>query len=316
MPVSQKKPKPFLSYSQQIDKLMNDKNLQISNKAYAEETLKHISYFALISGYKDLYQNPTTKKYKDGTSFEEIVALYKFDENLRELFLKYLLFFEINMRSLISYYFTQTHGVLQSAYLTTTNFDFTASKKTRVLKLIDIFNKAITSKDCAYIKYQRDTYNNVPLWVLVKELTFGNISIMYFCLSQSMQSKISKNFDKINESDMAQYLKVLSKFRNVCAHNERLFSYRTRDSIPDTTLHRKLEIPKQGTQFVNGKQDLFAVVISLRYFLPSDEYLLFKRKLGSIISDFCRQTTHVTEADLLKQMGFPNNWKNISKYKP
>ena len=110
MLVPKKNPKPFLSYSQQIDKLINEKNLQIRDKAYAEETLKRISYFALISGYKDLYRNPTIKKYKDGTTFEEIVALYKFDENLRELFLKYLLFIERNMRSLISYYFTESHG--------------------------------------------------------------------------------------------------------------------------------------------------------------------------------------------------------------
>ena len=46
------------------------------------------------------------KKYIDGTTFEDIVALYEFDENLRELFLKYLLKIEQNMRSQLSYYFT------------------------------------------------------------------------------------------------------------------------------------------------------------------------------------------------------------------
>ncbi|WP_334294666.1 Abi family protein [Anaerobutyricum hallii] len=41
-----------------------------------------------------------TKKYKAGTSFEEIVSLYKFDVELRELFFKYLLQIERQMRSL------------------------------------------------------------------------------------------------------------------------------------------------------------------------------------------------------------------------
>ena len=81
----------FLTYEQQLNKLVNDKNLIINNQKYAIDTLKEVGYFALVGGYKELYKNPTTKKYKDGTTFEDIVALYKFDENLRELFLKYIL---------------------------------------------------------------------------------------------------------------------------------------------------------------------------------------------------------------------------------
>jgi len=71
--------KPFLTYTQQIDKLKHEKNLVIANREYAEYMLKRISYYALISGYKKLFRNPTTRKYKDNTTFEEIVALYKFD---------------------------------------------------------------------------------------------------------------------------------------------------------------------------------------------------------------------------------------------
>ena len=67
--------KPFLSYTQQLDKLEKDKNLIITNRAYAEAMLKRISYYALISGYKKLFRNPTTCKYKDNTTFKEIVAL-------------------------------------------------------------------------------------------------------------------------------------------------------------------------------------------------------------------------------------------------
>lgn len=73
----------FLTYDQQIEKLINDKNLIISDKELAIFTLKEIGYFALISGYNGLFKNKTTKKYKDGTCFGDILALYKFDENLR-----------------------------------------------------------------------------------------------------------------------------------------------------------------------------------------------------------------------------------------
>lgn len=310
-------PKPFLSYTQQMDKLVNEKNLQISDRSYAKDVLKRISYFALISGYKDLYRKPTTKKYKDGTTFEEIVALYKFDENLRELFLKYLFRIERNMRSLMSYYFTEQHGEIQSTYLSPTNYDSAPKKVNTVNKLINKLTEiANTSTEYEYINYQRNTYNNVPLWVLVNVLTFGNISKMYECYSQSLQIKVSKNFEKTNEKEMGQYLKVLTNFRNVCAHNERLFSYRTKNDIPDTTLHKKLAIPKRGTVYTYGKCDLFAVVVAFRYMLPKQDFLVFKRDLSNIIEHFCKQTTHITEAELLERMGFPQNWKKISTFKP
>ena len=112
----------FLTYEQQIDKLVNDKNLIIANKKYAADTLKQIGYFALIGGYKELFKNSTTQKYKDGTNFEDIVALYKFDENLRELFLKYILKIERHLRSVISYYFCEKYGEHQSFYLDENNF--------------------------------------------------------------------------------------------------------------------------------------------------------------------------------------------------
>ena len=38
--------------------------------------LTQIGYFSLIGGYKSPFKNPTTQKYKNGTRFEDIVALY------------------------------------------------------------------------------------------------------------------------------------------------------------------------------------------------------------------------------------------------
>ncbi len=71
--------KPFMTYEQQIQKL-KEKNLWIPDEDAAKEILKKEGYFALITGYKDLFKNPTTRNYRDGTSIEDIYALYQFDE--------------------------------------------------------------------------------------------------------------------------------------------------------------------------------------------------------------------------------------------
>ena len=116
--------KIFLTYDQQIEKLKNEKNLQINDITYAKEILRQTSYYSLIGGYKDIFKNPTTKKYKDGIRFEDIVELYYFDESLRQLLLRYLIKVENEVKSQVSYYFTEKHGENQKEYLNTANYNY------------------------------------------------------------------------------------------------------------------------------------------------------------------------------------------------
>ena len=83
-------PKKFSSFSDQVSWISDEKGIKIKDREYAEEMLRQIGYFPLMGGYKHLFRISNTKKYKAGTSFEEIVSLYKFDAELRELFFKYL----------------------------------------------------------------------------------------------------------------------------------------------------------------------------------------------------------------------------------
>lgn len=308
--------KPFLTYRQQIAKLRDEKGLIITDETYAETMLRQNSYFALITGYKHLFKSETTGKYKNGTSFEDLVALYEFDRGLRELFLRYLCQVERHIRSLISYYFSEKYGEAQQEYLDTTHYQSTGSNIQRVNKLINKLSNIIApDSQYTYIKHYVSRNHNVPLWVLLNTVTFGTLSKMYMLLPQALQIKISSNFQGINESQLTAILSILSKYRNVCAHNERLFSHRIRESIPDLLLHEKLGIPKTGTQYIFGKSDLFSVVIVMRYLLPKDDFLTLKKKLVLLIEEFKRNTTAIQEKELLSAMGFPDNWKDITKYR-
>lgn len=307
--------KKFLTYTDQLNKLESEKGLLIPDRTYAEETLKRISYFALINGYKEPFKNLTTGNYKDHTSFEDIVALYTFDEGLRELFLKYLLKLERHIRSLLSYYFTEKYGESQTCYLNPANFTDNRKFAADVARLINTLdNLANRSSDYPYINHQRNTYRNVPLWVLVNGITFGSLSKFYALTTQDLKAKISKNFASVNEKQLGQYLTVLTKFRNVCAHNERLYNYKTKDDIPDTVLHGKLMIPKRGAQYVYGKHDLFSVVIAFRYLLPNDEFKKFKSSLNHIIQHYLSSSAVLSESCLLNMMGFPGNWRKMTAF--
>ena len=109
--------KPFITYTNQIENLKNEKHLIVTDTNYAITSLKNISYYGLIGGYKHPFIDIHTRKYVNNTCFEDIVSLYELDEELRGLFFKYLCRIERKLRSSISYHFCQKHGERQEEYL-------------------------------------------------------------------------------------------------------------------------------------------------------------------------------------------------------
>ena len=55
--------KPFINYSQQISKLINDKRLIIHDSSSAKKALADISHYALIDSYKDIFYNRVNRRY-------------------------------------------------------------------------------------------------------------------------------------------------------------------------------------------------------------------------------------------------------------
>lgn len=311
-------PKPFLTYDQQIQKLKY-KHMVIADEVGAKQLLHRYGYFALISGYKDLLKNPTTKNYRDGTTFDDIVAIFYFDQQLRELTFRYISLVERQIRSLLSYAFCDTYGEDQAAYLTPANYDNSTRKKRKeVNELIQRYLIPLVSKPTQYeyIEHQKRKHHNVPLWALVNAMTFGSLSKMYAFSSSRVQAAVSVEFQNLNEVQLRQLLEVLTDFRNVCAHNERLFTHRcVKHDIPDLLIHKKLAITKRGQEYIYGKRDYFSVVIALRYLLPNNDFLEFKAQLSRLIDKVVASNRQLSIRAFLEIMGFPKNWKKITSFR-
>ena len=84
--------KPFLNYQSQLNHL-KQKQLLIPDEAVALATLEKYSYYSLINGYKDIFKDSSTNKFYQGTTYNDILNLYLFDAELREIFFKFLLIF-------------------------------------------------------------------------------------------------------------------------------------------------------------------------------------------------------------------------------
>lgn len=62
------------------------------------------------------------------------------------------------------------------------------------------------------------------------------------------------------------------------------------------------------------KNDLFSVVISLRYMLTNEQFKDYKEAMARLINNYVKNSV-IPHTDILKEMGFPLNWKDITKYK-
>ncbi len=295
--------KSFLDYQGQISKLRS-KQLIISDESKAIGILKQTSYFALINGYKNAFKS-NNGNYINGVRFEHIVSLYDFDIRLSELFLKYILIFERSIKSHISYHFSEKYPNSYRDYFNALNYDYTdVSKRIEIYQFINnLFSVYSKNQSRDYMKHYKDKHNNeVPLWVLVKVMTFGNISRMYSLLKQKQQNDIAQEYGMTN-GQLDSVLSFLTHFRNVCAHNERLYNYHTRIAIPMTLFNGIAVSPNyQGN-------DLFSVVVCFRSVLSKAKFDDFIDELKQIITEFSLDGCPVTKEDILNEMGFDKNWE-------
>jgi abortive infection bacteriophage resistance protein len=308
--------KPFLTYKQQIVKLRDEKGLTILDQTHAIDILTQISYFYLINGYKTPFKDPLTSQYKPSAMFEDIENLYYFDEALRELFFKYLLKVEQKLKSHISYYFSQEYGDSMDAYTSLYHYDYHDPKKVpEIFRLLGEINRVITTNfNTVNLNHYIVNHENIPLWVLSRKLTFGNVSKMLDMLPMPLQTKISKHYTHLTSTpQLSAIIGLLVLFRNTCAHNDRLYNYKVnKGKLPYLQLHKKLGIPRLANgDCVYGKQDLFAVIIALRYLLEEDNFSRFFHKLEEIIKEHPDNGVF-PKTELVKSMGFPANWKDAA----
>ena len=130
-------------------------------------------------------------------------------------------------------------------------------------------------------------------------------------MTQDLQFKVSREFKPLSEKQLRQILAVITKFRNVCAHNERLLSYKTKNAIPKLAAHHSLNIPLKGNAYAVGIHDLFAVAVAFKYLLDYTDFKKFKANLNNTIEHYIQNTKALSKKDILDAMGFPTNWFQI-----
>lgn len=91
-------------------KLLKERGLIITDEIRAVKYLDSISYYRL-SGYMFHLQNKSDNdRFIEGTTFDEIINLYKFDKALRGIILEYIERIEVCLRAKLSNKYSIKYG--------------------------------------------------------------------------------------------------------------------------------------------------------------------------------------------------------------
>ena len=279
-----------ISIENQVKNLI-DLGLLVEDKSYAKKILGRISYYRLIKAY-----SITLKKdgrYISGISFEDIVSLYKFDRELRQLIFEIIEHIEVSLRAVITNYFSLKYG----------NFGYTDLSNVGKYKnrykeaLNDLERETKRNRRSPFIKNFKDNYEGgeIPLYAVIEVASFGTLSKMYKNMKNEDKSKIAKVFHT-DYHYFESWIENFAYIRNICAHYGRLYGAK---------LTKSPKLYKEYLKNNISNNTIFATLVNLKIVSEEENYKNFYHDLTALIARY--------ENIELRHAGFIENWKELLK---
>ena len=196
----------------------------MGDESLAEHYLNNISYYRLAGYWWPMQADKVNHLFKTNSRFEDVVALYSFDSELRLLLFNAIKRIEIGLRTRMINHLA--HEVdpwwFENPLIFKNKLAFAVN-----LKAIDRDLK--NSKEVFirqhYQKYHADS-RRPPAWKTLEVVSFGLLSKLYGNLGSHFESKdtIAKEINTVNHTFLRTWLQSLSQIRNICAHHGRLWN--------------------------------------------------------------------------------------------
>lgn len=237
--------KPFRTIDQQVA-ILGLRGVEIGPETAA--VLRREGYYSVVNGYKQPFidQGRTASegddRYKAGTKFSEIYDLFLFDRSLRELTFRYLIRTEALVRTACAYCFCDAHRdpddyLRPNSYASEVEYMRFGLKDyaDNLTKLTSKLRNRARSSGTDFIRFYRDRHGKVPLWVLANDLTFGNMQHFFNLMKPKEQAAVCRHIAMatgraggrelgyFDPSEARTSIDYLVKYRNSCAHDDRLY---------------------------------------------------------------------------------------------
>ena len=303
--------KDFRTIDEQVE-ILQKKGLIVEDIDEAKEVLLRENYF-FLNGYRHLFMvSEKNRTFIKGSTFREWYSLFLFDRYFRNIIFKNVLVIENQLKSILSYQLSKKYGYKEKDYLNPKNFTNDHDKKRRVKDVLEKMKRQIRINSLHHnaTAHYANSYGYIPLWVLVKVLSFGIVCELYTILKKEDKIEIADIFNTTPE-DLSNYLIILSNYRNLCAHEDIVYENKTERYIEDNIYHEELNIPKMDAEYIYGKNDLFAVIIIFKILLTDDSFRLMLKEIEYEIEKLDGRIDSIPIEKILDRMGFPTNYMDI-----
>lgn len=281
-----------MTIDEQVENLKSI-GLIVDDEEYAKKILNDISYFRLVKAYS-LNLKPKNGCYDKQTTFKEIVALYLFNANFRQIIFPEIEKVEINVRCRVANFFAEQYGVL--GYLQAENF---ADENYHAQFLKDINEEIGRNSKAPFVRNFRENYEggNLPIYALVEVFSFGTLSKFYKNMLNKDKKAISKSFG-VGYTYFESWLESISYVRNICAHYGRIYNAK---------LSKTPILYKEYTQVGIGNNRIYGVLLCLKHLLKNDvHWNLFVDKIELLFDKY--------QYVKISTMGFPENWRELLQH--
>ena len=215
--------KVFKTIEEQIQILIS-KGLTVEDYDKAKEILLRENYF-FLNGYRSPFLITGSKRFVEGSTFEELYSLFTFDRYFRNIIFKNVLIVENNYKSIFSYVLSKKYGYKEKDYLNVNNFNRNKETSRQINDLLRKLKRQIRINGYQHqaTSHYINNYGYIPMWVSVKVLSFGLMSELFSILKDEDKEEIASYYC-IDADALQDYLSILSNYRNLCAHEDILFN--------------------------------------------------------------------------------------------
>lgn len=218
--------------------MLKQRGLVVADEQAALKSLSVISYFRLACYFRPMESDKLTHEFRQGTTLEQVLALYEFDTALRDMVFGATRQIEIALRARVNHHFSRNHtpfwftqvdmasdGHLFAEHLSSVDRELRRSKEDFIQ---EHFNR-----------YDQPTFP--PAWKTLETVSFGTLSKLYGNFAEKADKKaVAVDFGLPQHEFLISWMESLTSLRNFCAHHSRIWNRRfaVKPQMPKTLAGR------------------------------------------------------------------------------
>lgn len=284
------------------------KGLHIPDADAAMRALTFVGYFRLRGYALPLMRSlpDGSRVFKDGASFQDILARYELDRDLRRITLGQLERIEVAVRTVISNQMSQQYGAFWYVNYPHQVLAHAPGRDKKpeafaIGRFLSGVERDTRQSSDLFAKHYFSHYTEPllpPSWLMAECVSFGTWSKLYKHLQKAdpahpnPKKEIAKVFG-LSVSLLESWLHALSLLRNTCAHHGRVWNRR---------FIKRPETYAQAKDHFHDQQSYYCLAVVMRLFSRAvDEHDEWPVRL----LDLFKTHADIDPADL----GFPANWE-------